>query len=202
MRNDKNISFKEEIVMNLVLETIKKRRSVRRFRPEQITEEEMNALIESALWAPSGHNTQPWHFLIVQDREKIDQMSSATIKKMASSSIDWVRKLAAKDGYHLFHSAPTVVVVSGKQSDDEFLPVIADCSAAIQNMLLAAESLDIGTCWIGLTSFLFEDDEEVASLKIPEGYRPLYTVAVGYKSSEFSPAPPSRKTDTVSRFGR
>lgn len=188
--------------MNLVLETIKKRRSVRSFQPDQITDDELNAIIESGLWAPSGHNTQPWHFLVVQDKSKIDQMSRSTIEKMANSPIDWVRKLAAKEGYHLFHGAPTVIIVSGRQSGDTFLPVVADCAAAIQNMLLAAESLNIGTCWIGLTSFLFEDSEETASLKIPEGYAPYYSIAVGYKSAGFIPSPPTRKEGTVSTFGK
>ena len=201
MLTNKNISFKEKISMNMVLETIKNRRSVRRFRPEQITTEALNTVIESALWAPSGHNTQPWHFLIVQDRKKIDQMSQTVIEKMKRSSIDWVRKLAMKEGYHLFHKAPTVIIVSGRQPEGTFLPVVADCSAAIQNMLLAAESLDIGTCWIGLTSFLFEEANEVALLNIPEDYRPFNSVAMGYKSSDFTPTPPPRKTGTVSRFG-
>jgi len=188
--------------MNRIVDTIKKRRSVRSFRPDQISEDELNVIIESGLWAPSGHNTQPWHFLVVQDKSKIDQMSRSTIEKMAHSPIDWVRKLAAKEGYHLFHCAPTVIIVSGKQSGDKFLPVVADCAAAIQNMLLAAESLNIGTCWIGLTSFLFEDAQETASLKMPEGYAPYYSIAVGYKSAGFTPAPPPRKDGTVSRYSK
>jgi nitroreductase len=188
--------------MNPVVETIKNRRSIRRFQSEQIDRKALDIILESAIWAPSGHNTQPWHFLVIQDPDKIDRMSSRCIEKMADSPIDWIRKIAAREGYHLFHKAPTVVVVSSKKSDErDGLFYLADCSAAIQNMLLAAESLDIGTCWIGLTKFLFEDFGEVDSLNLPEGYLPFYTVAMGYKAADFVAVPPPRKPGTVSWFG-
>ncbi len=185
----------------MVLQTIKNRRSVRRFKQEQIADDELNAIIEAALWAPSGHNTQPWHFLIIQDREKIDRMSEFAVDKMTKSPIDWVRDLSMKRGYHLFHGAPTVIIVSGVHRADGPLSSVVDCSAAIQNMLLAAESLDIGTCWIGLARYLFEDEAETASLRIPEGYKPCYAVAIGYKAVDFIPKPYPRKEGTVSRYG-
>ena len=186
--------------MNVVLETIKKRRSVRNYRPDQVSREHMEQILEAAIWAPSGHNTQPWHFLVIQDKETIDSMSASGIALMAGSSVEWVRKIAARPGYHLFHRAPTVVVVSGREPSDALLFPIADCAAAIQNMLLAAESLNIGTCWIGLTKFLFGVPEEVQKLGIPAGYHPLYTVAVGYKAFDFVPAAPSRKPGTIDYF--
>jgi nitroreductase len=80
--------------MNPVLKTIKSRRSIRKFRQDQLRREDLDLILEAAIWAPSGHNAQPWHFLVIQDREKIDEMSTKTISIMADSPIEWVRKLA------------------------------------------------------------------------------------------------------------
>jgi nitroreductase len=154
------------------------------------------------LWAPSGHNRQPWHFLVIQDKEMLDRMSDFAVDRMRRSSLEWVRNLAGKDGYHLFHNAPTVIVVSGTHPDEPPLSALVDCSAAIQNMLVAAESLDIGTCWIGLARFFFEDEKQLPSLRIPEGYRPLYSVAMGYKADDYIPTPMPRKSGTVSWYRR
>ena len=186
--------------MNSVIETIKSRRSIRSYLTEQISRNELEAVLEAALWAPSGHNTQPWHFLVVQDKNKIDDMSSKTIALMKKSPVDWIQKLASREGYHLFHNAPTVMIISGKKSSDPLLFPLADCSAAIQNMLLAAESLNIGTCWIGLSKFLFDVPEEVNSLRIPPEYHPVYSVAMGYKREPLRPSAPARKEDAVTWY--
>ncbi len=186
--------------MNSVIETIKSRRSIRSFLPEQISKGELEAVIDAALWAPSGHNTQPWHFLVVQDKKKIDDMSEKAIALMKKSPVDWIQKLASREGYHLFHNAPTVMIVSGKESSDRLLFPLADCSAAIQNLLLAAESLNIGTCWIGLSKFLFDVPEEVKTLGLPSGYHPVYSVAMGYKKEPLRPTAPARKEGTVTWY--
>ncbi len=102
--------------MNPVMETIRNRRSVRRFRPDQLRREDLDLILEAAIWAPSGHNAQPWHFLVIQDKQKIDEMSEKTISLMSRSPIDWVSKLAGREGYHLFHRAPTVIVVLGEKN--------------------------------------------------------------------------------------
>lgn len=186
--------------MNGVLETIRNRRSVRQFSPEQITNKELDAILEAGIWAPSGHNAQPWHFLVVRDKKKIDEMSRHTVDLMSLSNTEWIRKLAAKEGYHLFHRAPTVIIVSGVKTDDVLLPPLADCSAAIENMLLAAESMNIGTCWVGLTKFLFDIPEEIEELGIPKEFHPLYSVCVGYKMDAYIPSAPHRKEGRIAYY--
>ena len=186
--------------MSPVLKTIKSRRSIRKFRQDQLRREDLDLILEAAIWAPSGHNAQPWHFLVIQDKGKIDEMSTKTISIMADSPIEWVRKLAGREGYHLFHRAPTVIVVSGKRPGSDLLFPHADCSAAIQNMLLAAESLNIGSCWVGLTGFLFGIPEEVEALGIPEDCQPLYSVCFGYKDDSFVPPVPPRKEGKVTFY--
>lgn len=179
--------------MNEVLEVIRGRRSIRKYRPEQIESAKLDLILESGLWAPSGHNVQPWHFLVVQDAQKLNEMSDKVIALMNVSPHPWVRKLAAGEGYHLFHRAPTVVIVSGKKALNDLDFSMADCSAATQNMLLAAHSLEIGSCWVGLAGLLFDSPEETAGLGIPTDYQPLYAVCLGYKEEDFTPKAPPRK---------
>jgi len=172
--------------MNPVLTAIKNRRSVRQYRPEQITKEELDAILEAGMWAPSSHNSQPWHFTVIQDPAKIKQLSDETKKILATSEIDWVRKIGLSDR-NIFHGAPTVVIVSGHQGDS-FEPIV-DCAAAIQNMLLAAESLDIGSCWNGLVRFYFNTEAGRKFVPLPEGYIPYYAVSLGYKKVPNGPGP-------------
>ncbi|MBI5679728.1 MAG: nitroreductase family protein [Methanobacterium sp.] len=169
--------------MNKVLENIKSRRSIRKYLPEQIKDEELEIILESAIYAPTGHNDQPWHFTVIQNKEFIDKINVESKKVMAEIPVEWISKMGKAEHLHILYNAPTVVVVSGKE--DATTP-FADCCAAIQNMLLAAESIDIGSCWIGLARFFFENPENVENLGIPEGYKPYYAVTLGYKAVEIS----------------
>lgn len=169
--------------MNKVLETIKSRRSIRKYHSEQIKDEELDMILESARYAPSGHNDQPWYFTVIQNKELIDEMSVESKKLMAESTVDWMVNMGRAEHLHLFYNAPTVIVVSGKKGT---VSPFADCCAAIQNMLIAAESLDIGSCWIGLVKFFFENPENVAKFNLPEDYEPYYAVCLGYKAVEIS----------------
>lgn len=164
--------------MNQVIDVIKKRRSVRAYKEEQIKEDELQAILDAGLWAPSGHNSQPWHFTVIQDTDFIKHMSVVSLQGMTQSPVEWVARMGM-NGRDIFYGAPTVVVVSGKKN--ELLEPLIDCSAAVENMLLAAESLDIGSCWIGLVRFFFAHEEEVKKLQLPEGYKPFYAVCFGYK---------------------
>ena len=179
--------------MNEVLETIKSRRSIRKYRDEQIKNEEIAMILESAIYAPTGHNDQPWHFTVIQNKELIDEMSVKSKKMMAESPVEWMANMGKAEHLHLFYNAPTVVVVSGKKGA---VSPFADCCAAIQNMLVTAESLDIGSCWIGLVKFFFENPENVAKFNLPEDYEPYYAVCLGYKGSSNNVAP-ERKRDVV-----
>ncbi len=179
--------------MNKVLETIKNRRSIRRYLPEPLKQDELDAILEAGLYAPSAHNDQPWHFTVIRDRALLDRISRLSKELMLKSDLDWMRAMGANESYHVFHNAPVVVVVAMRKNA---LSPLVDCSAAIENMLLAAESLDIGSCWIGLARFWFSLKDEVARLNLPEGYEPCYAVTFGYKGHRPAKALP-RRTDAV-----
>lgn len=179
--------------MNPILENIKNRRSTRKYLPTQIKDEELELIIEAGIYAPSGHNDQPWHFTVIQDKELIDFMSEESKKVMAELPVDWIAAMGKSETLNIFYHAPTVIVVSGKK--DATSP-FADCCAAIQNMLLAAESMDIGSCWIGLARFFYENPENLKKLNIPEDYEPHYSVSFGYKAVS-TPKAPERNRNVV-----
>lgn len=168
--------------MNQVLEVIKRRRTTRKFKEEQLKEEELSLIMEAAIHAPSGHNSQPWHFTVIQNKELLDELNVLTKESIKDFPIEHVRKLATNEKFNVFYNAPTVVLVSGKVDGHT---TIQDCSAATENILLAAESLDIGACWVGLITLLFnspEFEKIKSKLNIPEGFKALHAIDLGYKA--------------------
>jgi nitroreductase len=109
---------------------------------------------------------------------------------MKMAPVDWVAAAGANEKFHIFYNAPTAVIVATRK--DAVAP-LADACAAIQNMLLAAESLSIGSCWIGFVRFYFQNPDAYAQLGIPEGYEVQYGVALGYKPDGPAAHPPVRK---------
>lgn len=176
--------------MNETLRIIANRRSIRRFKAEQISDEELQAIVTAGLQAPSGHNSQSWYVVVVQNRELIDEMSEGSKRAMQKVPVDWIAELGRNDEYHIYYHAPTVVVVAARM---DALSAVADVCAAIQNMLIAAESLGVGSCWMGFTRFFFDAAEARQRIGLPEGYEVHYAVALGYKPEGLPLEPPQKK---------
>lgn len=182
--------------MNETIRTIKERRSIRKFKAEQLDQEKLDAIVEAGLYAPSAHNLQSWHFTVIQDKALLNELNVVTKEKAKSYPNASIQKMANNENLDIFYGAPTAIIISGEES--AMMPK-EDCSAATQNILLAAQSLDIGSCWNGFLTFLFNSDEAEAykkRLKIPEGYTPYYAVALGYKDANPTKAP-KRRLNTV-----
>lgn len=182
--------------MNEVIQCILNRRSIRSYKPEQIKDEEIQAIVQAGIYAPSAGNGQPWHITVIQNKVVLEGMSSAIKELLLKSDNPYFQQRAQAEGFNVFHKAPAVVVVSG-DVESRFVPV--DCAAAVENMLVAAASLKIGSCWIGMADVLFsaeEGREFIKELGIPEGYKPVYTLILGYPAEDYPKAPP-RKDNTV-----
>lgn len=182
--------------MNKVIENILSRRSVRIYLDEQIKPEDLNIVLEAGYNAPSGCNIQPWHFTVVQNKELMTKLNVDSKKEFANSENEMFRKMAENPEFNIFYNAQTIIVISGEKSSPTAL---IDCSAATQNMLLAAESIGIGTCWIGLISFLLKSEkakEYTDVLQIPEGFEPYYAITLGYKKYQ-NAKPPKRRENVI-----
>lgn len=179
---------------NEVLKAINNRRSTRKYKKEQIKEEELQTILAAGIQAPTANNSQPWHFTAVQNQEMIKYVSDKAKEEMAKSNIEGLVNFG-KSNASIFYDAPTIIVVSGQKDVSSSL---VDCSAAIENMLIAAESIGLGTVWVGLSKFFFALKDEVEKLELPEGYEPLYVVVVGYKEDNSISGPTKRNMDVVS----
>lgn len=183
--------------MNDLLRVIKERRTTRKYTAQPVERQAIETIVEAGLYAPSGHNKQPWHFTVITDSAIMDTMNQE-VKGLAKQSPDeMIQKMASNDQFHIFYNAPAMIVISGNA--EEGVTMREDCAAAAQNMLLAAESLGLGACWNGMVSFLFRSplgESYQEKFSIPQGYQPLYAVVLGHKAVSASQAP-ARKQGTV-----
>jgi nitroreductase len=176
--------------MNDVLKTIAARRSTRQFEPGQITDDELQAILEAGLQAPTGHNDQSCYFVVIQKSETIREISEGSKAEMLKVPLDWIAKIGGNRRFNIFYNAPTVVLVASRKDAASPVP---DACAAIQNMVIAAESLNVGSCWNGFAHFYFSSPERLRSIGIPDGHAVHFGVALGYRSAEFSADRPARK---------
>ena len=118
-----------------VFEVIKNRRSVRAYKDEQVEDEKIEKILEAAILAPTARGEAPWHFTVVQNKETLADINDSVLKILSNSGDEFLEAIA-ESGVNVMHNAPTVVFVSAKSDATNMQ---ADCSAAIENMLLAAE---------------------------------------------------------------
>lgn len=183
--------------MNTTIETILNRRSTRIFKDTPVPKDALEAIIQSALYAPSAHNQQPWHFTIIQNKDFINHMNVVSKETARHSESEYLKKLGNNDQFHVFYNAPVVIIVSG---DESAMSPRLDTAAAAENMLIAAESLGLGSCWVGMLRLCVNGEVGkpiVEKFNLPEGYLPYFAVVIGHKGTEGAKAP-RRKEGTVS----
>ncbi|MCD6465370.1 nitroreductase family protein [Candidatus Bathyarchaeota archaeon] len=154
------------------------RRSIRSFTSEDVSDEEIEKILEAARWAPSAGNIQPWEFIVVRNPETKREIARAALNQT------------------FIEEAPVVIVVCADESRSSWvygsrgatLYCIQDTAAATENMLLAVCALGLGACWVGA----FREDEIKRILKIPRGLRPVAIVPIGHPAER--PSPPSKRT--------
>ena len=172
--------------MNETLKVLKERRSVRKYKAEQIRDEELNAILEAGTWAPSAKGLQTSVMVVVQDPETIAWMSKLNAE------------IQGNPGTDPFYGAPTVVVVLG---DGEKLNWLQDGSLVMGNLMTAAAALGLGSCWINRAKEMFESAEGKALRKewgIADTYAGVACCILGYADGPLPEAKP-RKNDYIVR---
>ncbi len=138
------------MVRNETVRTLLARRSIRKYRPEQISGEELDEILNAGIWAPSGMNLQSVVLVAVTNKADRDELMRLNMK------------ISERD-HDPYYGAPTIVVVLADTDISRF--GVEDGSLAIGNMMNAAASLGIGSCWIHRAREIFAGDEGKALLK-------------------------------------
>ena len=146
-----------------VLETIRKRCSIREFRDEAVSDDVLQKILEAARWTPSPFNTQPWEFIIIKNKETLSTIS----------------KYARYSGYLSKAPMAITVIVSPINSKFSWVESIGEpryaAAMAVQNMMLAAWEMGIGTCWVSI-----ERDKVAQILNVPATHFVLTVMPLGY----------------------
>jgi len=158
--------------MNQTLHFIFSRRSVRKFENKEIPAGMFTDLLEAAMAAPSAVAKDPWHFLLVRDRNTLDKI----VKILPNGQ--------------MLRQAPAAVVVCGdinKANCNEVSYMLQDLSAAVENILLAATALGLGSCWLGM----HPRPDRVAGIRslfsLPENIIPMCGIALGWPAENPEP---------------
>jgi nitroreductase len=156
------------------LETIRNRRSVRNYKDQKIPEEIVMELLQAAMSAPSAGNEQPWQFIVIDDRKVLDSL------------------MTANPNAKMCKEAQAAILVCGDTTKEKYPGFwVQDCSAAAQNILLAAHEKGIGSVWTGVYPIKERVEGFRKLLSLPENVIPFCLVPLGY---------PAKQAPQVDRF--
>ena len=170
--------------MESTLKDILERRSSRKYRPDQISEDELDRVLEAGMYAPSAMNRQSSVMVVLQDRDEIAHLSRMNASIMGS------------DG-DPFYGAPTVIIVLGDRGNRN---AVQDGSLVMGNLMNAAHSLGLGSCWIHRAKEIFDSAEGKEMLDkwgIHGEYEGIGFCIVGYAKEGYSPVAKPRKAGYV-----
>lgn len=188
-----------------LFEAIKNRRSIRRYTSDPVDDEKIEAILEAGRWAPSWGNTQCWRFVVVRDPK---------IKAAITNSLIEIKlpdKVVENPATAAVNIAPVIIVVcarmgrsgyehsavGGEAVTDKGDWFMFDTALAVQNMVLAAHALGLGTVIIGA----FDAVKTAEALGLPEGYRAVALFPVGVPAQE-GKTPPRKELSEITKKDR
>lgn len=172
--------------MNETLKNLKERRSIRSYKPEQIKNEELNLILEAGTYAPTGMNNQSPVMVVIQDKDLVSKLSKMNAKVMGKDDID------------PFYGAPTVVIVL---ADKRYPTYLEDGCLVMGNLMNAAHSINIGSCWIHRAKEVFdskEGKELLSSFGLSDNYVGIGHCILGYVDGDYPTTKP-RKEEYIIR---
>lgn len=193
--------------MNPIIKNIKERRSIRKYKDKKISKKLINDIIEAGRYAPSSHNSQPWRFIVIDNKKKIKELSDfmknwfrkrlalgffiSFFNKKIKNELEIAKKRSFAEQDLFFYNAPLLILICAKPG--RF--TVKDCSLAAQNMMLAARSFNIGSCWIGFADMVLNKDRALMSkLGVPKDHKIMAHLIFGYPL-KFPKKPAERKKE-------
>ncbi len=188
--------------MNETMQTLLTRRSVRTYLPAPVPDDLITQVLLAGQRACTARGAQPWHFVVVTDRKLLSWVNGEAIAALLTSGKDALAERARQSGFDVFHQAPVVVFVAGL---GESVYAVTDCANATQNMAVAAHALGLGSCYTTTFHVGFGGGQEAElsrRLRLPDGYTPLYALALGYADGEPGEAPTLQENAVTHLAGR
>jgi nitroreductase len=182
-----------------VMDAIYQRRAVRSYAPQPVDKVTIRSLLNAAVQAPTAVHEEPWAFAVIQDKSTLKRLSDST-KKLLASGKDEIHPLRGSHvmgrftdpNFHVFYDADALIVIYGKPMGPF---VVSDCWLAAENLMLAACSMGLGTCVIGLAVAALNTPEWKKEFGIAAEMTAYAPVIVGYPSGETPPV--SRKEPEI-----
>jgi nitroreductase len=172
-----------------ILENILTRRSIRKYTAQQISTAQIDTIMKCAIYAPSSMNQQPWEVRVVQNPKWLAELNSRFIKNAEGKNLSGNAARYKQPGFSVFHNAPTLVVIARDKNNPSSS---LDCGLILENILLSAHAIGLGSCPIGSAADLLnlpENKDLLEMLNIPEGYDVAVTASLGYPDE----VPPVKK---------
>lgn len=168
--------------MTPVMQNLLERRSVRAYTPEPPTHDQLEQIVLAGQFAPSGKNLQEWHFIVVENPEETRRLAALMGEELGRKSYD-------------LYGAPCIILAANKKDARN---AMADCCAALENMMLAAHDMGLGSCWINQFRDLWGNprvESYLEKLGLPAGYAVQCSAIFGHPAK--TPTAPARKPNTV-----
>lgn len=178
-----------------IIQNILNRRAIRKYTNRQVGMEQIDTLMKSAIYAPSALNKQPWEIRVVQNPELLAEINNRFLAFAQGKEFQGSAANYRKPGFSIFHAAPTVIVMATDKANKN---AKMDVGIALQNILLSADALGLGTCPLGTLVPILnlpENKDLLQLLNIPEDYEVAINIALGYPAE--SPEAPIRYSDKV-----
>ena len=172
--------------MNETLKTIAERYSCRDFADTPLTDEQIKAIVDAALAAPSALNRQPWHVIMVTDKALIDEIDNEGMSTLAAAEDKSAYERILSRGGKLFYNAPCMVMIASDGS--RYAPM--DCGIVSENVALAAHALGLGSVICGMAGIPLSGprgDEFKERMQFPDGYSFGIAVLIGIANSGKEP---------------
>lgn len=175
-----------------VYETILTRRSTRKYLEKNIEEDKLKQILDAAIYAPSGGNCQTCHFFVIKNKEVLKDLENVVKEEFAKmeynenmyKSLKNSIRLSKQGEYHFFYEAPMLIVVANQKN---YGNNIADTACALENMMIMANDLDLGSCWINQLRWLNENPRIIdyfKNLGMKDDEAIYGALSLGYPSSE------------------
>ncbi len=178
-----------------IIHNILNRRAIRKYTAEQVSQEKIDTIMKCAIYAPSALNKQPWEIRVIQNPAILEEINKRFLSFAQGKEFQGSAARYREPGFSIFHNSPSLIVIA---SDKSNVNAKLDVGLAMQNILLSADALGLGTCPLGTLVPILnlpENEDILRLLNIPDGYEVAINISLGYPAE--SPTAPIRYADKV-----